>query len=424
MRISTNTIFELGSGRISDLQAGMVKTQQQLSTQRRVLTPADDPVAAASALGITQSISINEQYGTNRETVRSLLSEEESVLQSVTGLLHDLKGLVVNAGNGAMEDSQRQYLAAELRGRFDELLGLANSRDGTGNYMFGGFKTASQPFSQTPTGAKYAGDQGQRMLQVDASRQIPLNDTGNTVFENNKTGNGTFVTAARAVPANTGSGIIGSGAVVNGAQLTGHDYSIDFTVVPGATPLSASTTTYTIKDNVTGLYMDPATGNVNLAAPPAVASTYTGGQAITFDGLQFDIKGNPANGDGFTVKPSRSQSIFTTLNDLLTTLNGSGAGATGQANLTNGLNTANNNLDHALDNLLNVRATVGTRLKELDVLDTGGSDMNIQYTETLHKLQDIDLAETISNFTQQNMVLEAAQKSFVKVSGMSLFNFI
>jgi flagellar hook-associated protein 3 FlgL len=331
---------------------------------------------------------------------------------------------VVNAGNGAMEDSQRQYLAAELRGRFDQLLGLANSRDGTGNYMFGGFQTASQPFSQTSTGAQYAGDQGQRVVQVGSSRQIPLNDTGNSVFENNKTGNGTFVTAAQAAPVNTGSGIIGSGAVINGAQLTGHDYAIAFTVVPGATPFSVPTTTYTIKDNVTGLYMDPATGNVNLAAPPAVASTYTSSQAITFDGLQFDIKGVPANGDGFTVKPSRSQSIFTTLNDLLTTLNASGAGATGQAKLTNGLNTANNNLDLALDNLLNVRAAVGTRLKELDVLDSGGSDLSIQYTETLHKLQDIDLAATISSFTQQNMVLDAAQKSFVKVSGMSLFNFI
>lgn len=424
MRISTSTIFELGTSRITDLQSTLTKTQQQLSTQRRVLTPADDPVAAASALGLTQSISINEQYGSNRETARSSLSQEESVLQNVTGLLQDVKTLTVNAGNGAMEDTQRQYLAAELRGRIDELMGLANSRDGTGNYMFGGFNTAAQPFSATPTGARYVGDQGQRMLQVGASRQLPLNDTGNSVFENNKTGNGTFVTAPRAVPANAGSGIIGSGAVVNATQLTGHDYRLDFTVVPGTTAFSPPTTTFTVKDNVTNLYMDPATGSFSLAAPPATGMTYSSGQAITFDGMQFDINGAPANGDGFIIQPSRNQSIFTTLTNLLATLNTSSAGAAGQANLTNGLNAANNNIDHALDNLLNVRAAVGTRLKELDVLDSGGSDLNIQYTETLHKLQDIDLAETISNFTQQQTILEAAQKSFAKVSSMSLFNFI
>lgn len=423
MRISTNTIFELGSSRISDMQAALARTQQQLSTQRRVLTPADDPVAAATGLGITQSISINEQYASNRETARSLLSQEESILQSVTGLLQDVKQLVVNAGNGAMEDKQRQYLAAELRGRFDELMGLANSRDGSGNFMFGGFQTASQPFSQTAGGANYAGDQGRRLLQVGASRQISLNDTGNEVFEGNKTGNGTFVTAQRPAPANTGSGIIGSGAVVNSAALTGNEYSIDFTVVAGSVPFSPDTTTYVVKNVTNNTYLDPATGTF-VATPPATGATYTEGQAITFDGLQFDIKGKPANGDGFSVTPTRNQSVFETLTNLLTTISSPGMGPTGQANLTNGLNTANNNLDQALDNILNVRAAVGTRLKELDVLDSGGSDLNIQYIETLHKLQDIDLAETISNFTQQNMVLEAAQKSFMKVSGMSLFNFI
>ncbi|MEN3366155.1 MAG: flagellar hook-associated protein 3 FlgL [Burkholderiales bacterium] len=426
MRISTNTIFELGSRGISDMQAALVKTQQQLSTQRRVLTPADDPVAAATALGITQSISVNEQYAANRQTARSSLSEEESVLQSVTTLLQDAKQLVVNAGNGAMEDSQRQFLAAELRGRFEELMGLANSRDGNGNYMFGGFQTATQPFSKTLAGAAYAGDQGQRMLQVGASRQIPLNDTGYSVFENNKTGNGVFVTAARTLPANTGSGIVSSGAVFDSSKLTGQKYSIDFTVVASGSPGVPDTTTFVVRNDtvIPTLYMDPATGLVNLPAPPVIASTFVEGESIKFAGMEFNIKGKPADGDGFTIDPSRDQSVFKTMTDLLSTLGQSGMGATGQANLTNGLNTANNNIDHALDNVLNVRAAVGTRLKELDVLDSGGSDLNIQYIETLHKLQDIDLAETISAFTQQNMVLEAAQKSFMKVSGMSLFNFI
>jgi flagellar hook-associated protein 3 FlgL len=426
MRISTNTIFELGSRGISDMQSALVKTQQQLSTQRRVLTPADDPVAAATALGITQSISVNEQYAANRQTARSSLSEEESVLQSVTTLLQDAKQLVVNAGNGAMEDSQRQFLAAELRGRFEELMGLANSRDGNGNYMFGGFQTATQPFSKTLAGAAYAGDQGQRMLQVGASRQIPLNDTGYSVFENNKTGNGVFVTAARTLPANTGSGIVSSGAVFDSSKLTGQKYSIDFTVVASGSPGVPDTTTFVVRNDtvIPTLYMDPATGLVNLPAPPVIASTFVEGESIKFAGMEFNIKGKPADGDGFTIDPSRDQSVFKTMTDLLSTLGQSGMGATGQANLTNGLNTANNNIDHALDNVLNVRAAVGTRLKELDVLDSGGSDLNIQYIETLHKLQDIDLAETISAFTQQNMVLEAAQKSFMKVSGMSLFNFI
>lgn len=424
MRISTNMIFDIGSKKIGDLQNNLVKTQQQLSTQRRVLTPADDPVASADILGLTQTMSLNDQFATNRSNAKNLLSQQESVLQSATSLLQDAKTLVVNAGNGSMDDSQRKFLANELRGRFDELMGLANSRDGAGNFMFGGFQIASQPFSETNAGAQYNGDQGQRQLQIGASRQIALNDSGNAVFEKNKTGNGYFQTAA--VPANTGSGIIGTGAVLNGAALTGHAYSVDFTVVPSAVPFGQSTTTFTVKDTNTGLYLDTSVTppTFSLAAPPAVGTTYVSGQAISFDGMQFDIQGVPANGDKFTLSPSTNQSIFTTLKDLMNTLNAPSSGAAGQAALTNGLNTANNNIDNALGNVLDVRASLGTRLKEIDVLDSTGDDLNVQYTQALHGLQDIDMAAVVSSFTQQQQSLEAAQKSFMQVSHLSLFNYI
>lgn len=427
MRISTNMMYEIGSRKIGDLQHGLVKTQQQLSTQKRVLTPADDPVAAASILGITQSLSMNEQFGVNRQNAKNYLSQEESILQSVTSLLQDAKTLVVNAGNGAMEDSQRKFLSAELRGRVDELLGLANSRDGAGNFMFGGFQISSQPFSATPTGAQYNGDQGQRMLQIGASRHIALNDTGSSVFENIKTGNGRTLTAAAAT--NTGGGIVSAGAVIDPAALTGHNYTIEFSVVPGGSAFDPAVTTYTVRDEVTGFYMDPATKAFNvpapLPAPPAGPRIpYVSGQSITFDGVQLDIKGAPADTDKFVLESSENQSIFETLNTLIQTLDVNAVGAAGQAKLTNGLNAANSNIDNALANVLSVRASVGTRLKEIDVLDATGDDLNVQYTEAMRALEEIDLAEAISNFTQQQITLEAAQKSFLQISRLSLFNYI
>src|SRR5690606_33560082 len=108
MRISTNMIFEMGSSRISELRAEMAKTQQQISTNRRVLTPADDPIAAASAVGVNQAISMNDQFATNRNNAKNALSQEESVLQSVGDMLTSLKSVVVGAGNGSLSDDQRQ----------------------------------------------------------------------------------------------------------------------------------------------------------------------------------------------------------------------------------------------------------------------------------------------------------------------------
>ena len=410
MRISTNSIFETGSGQLGTLQSQMAKTQQQISSGRRMLSAADDPIASARALEVTQSQSINTQFVTNRQNARSSLSQVEIALSGTTSLLQDVQQIAVNAGNGTLAQADRESLAIQLSGRLDDLLNLANTADGAGGYLFSGYKSTTLPFTQTATGAQYRGDQGQRQLQVGSARQVAVSDSGSSVFENNATGNGTFETAVG--PNNLGSGIISAGAVANAQLLTGHNYTITF-AVSGA-PAAA---TYTISDVTTGLAVPP---------PPAVAAPipYQSGQLISFDGIAFDVKGSPANGDKFTVAPSQKQSVFTTLTNLITTLRTPAAGATGQAALTNGLNTAQVNLSAALDNVLSVNASVGSRMKELDNLDSASDDLNVQYSTTLSQLQDLDMVKAISSFSQQQLALEAAQKSFKTLSGLSLFNYI
>ncbi|MGV7209038.1 flagellar hook-associated protein FlgL [Oxalobacteraceae bacterium A2-2] len=417
MRISTKTLYDIGTTQIGSLQTSLSRTQQQMSTGRKNLTAADDPIASARALEVTQSQSINTQLETNRANARNPLSIETTALASATSLLQDIKTLAVDAGNGSLTQSDREAKAVELEGRLNDLLGVANTQDGVGNYIFSGYKETIKPFSLTATGAAYSGDQGQRELLVGPSRKVPISDSGASVFENNATGNGTFQTGAD--PANFsrgGSGIIGPGSVTDTTKLTGHNYQLVFSVTP-ATSTSEAVTTYTVQDLTTG--------NPVPAAPnPPDPIPYTSGQSITFDGLQFDIKGKPADGDTFTVQPSTKQSVFTTVTDFLKALRSNGSGAAGQAALNNVLNQVQSNIDNATDNLLAVQAQVGSRLKELDYLDSNGDDMNLQYSATLSDLQDLDYVKATSEFTQQQTILDAAQKTFKAVSGLSLFNYI
>src|SRR5690606_27324387 len=125
---------------------------QQISTNRRVLTLADDPIASASAIGINQAISMNEQFTTNRQNAKGALAQEESVLQSMTMLLQSVKDAVVGAGNASMNDEQRRMYLAQLNTNYDELLGLANTRNANGEYIFSGYSTSTQPFSETDGG--------------------------------------------------------------------------------------------------------------------------------------------------------------------------------------------------------------------------------------------------------------------------------
>lgn len=407
MRVSTNGIFEAGINQIGTLQSNLAKTQLQLSTGKRNLTAADDPIASARALEVVQSQSINEQFVTNRQNANSSLSQAEIALAAATTLLQDVKTIAINAGHGGLSNADRASLATDLRGRFDDLLGLANTADGTGQYLFAGFRSSTLPFIKTATGAQYQGDQGQRLLQVGSSRQIPISDSGSSVFEGNITGNGTFVTAASAAPPNTGSGIVSIGSVTNASLLTGQNYSITFNISATTPPV----TTFDVLNTTTN-------------TPVSSGNAYTPGQPIAFDGLQFDVTGAPAAGDSFTVEPSTNQSIFTTLTALANALVQPSSGSTGQANLTNALNTANANINNALDNVLSVRSTLGSHLRELDYLDSSGEDLDIQYKQTLSDLQDLDYTKAISSFAQQQTTLEAAQRSYTKIAGLSLFNYI
>lgn len=403
MRIATSQIFQTGVDQLGTLQSNLAKTQMQLSTNRRILTPSDDPIASARAIDVSQSQSVNSQYETNRANARSSLSQVEVALQGTTLLLQDVQQLAVAAGNGALSQSDRNAMATELSGRLEDLLGLANSNDGAGGYLFSGYKSTTVPFIPSAGGATYNGDQGARQLQVGSARQIAISDSGSAIFENNLTGNGSFV--GTATPGNTGAGIISTGAVTDANALTKHDYQITF---------ATGGTTFTVLDQTTGL------------PPPGLVGPqpYVSGQQIVFDGMAVDIKGVPNDGDSFAVKPSEKQSIFETLSDMIDVLRAPAIGASGQAALTNGLVTAQENLSHALDNVLGVRASIGSRMKELDTLDSAGEDLNIQYAATLSNLQDLDVVAAISQFTQQQFALEAAQKSFKTMSGLSLFNYI
>ena len=410
MRISTNTIYHSNVAALGQEQTRLFQTQQQVSTGLRMQTASDDPVAAARALSVNQADAMNTQYAANRTVLRHTLSLAESNLQTVTLLLQDVRAAAVNGGNGSFTDHERRTIATELSGKLQELIGLANSTDGAGNYLFSGFQTQAQPFADVAGVMSYSGDDGQRLMQANASRQIASSDSGADVFMRIKNGNGTFVT--KPAVANTGTGVISIGSVSDSTSLTGLNYSVVFTVTPGVAG-APDVTTYTVNDTTT----------------PAVVSAgnpYVSGQAISFDGMKFDIQGIPANGDTFTVTPSTNESIFKTVSDLIAALNTPAATAAngGTTSIVNSLGRSLNNLDNALNNILSIRSSLGLRLQEVDALQTAGDDLGLQFKQTLSQLQDIDYNKAISDLAQQQMSLQAAQKSFATVSSLSLFSYI
>ncbi len=406
MRISTSNIFDIGTAAIVRGQADMMKTQQQLSSGRRLNSPADDPVAASESLRLRQADSLNSQYQGNQQTALGTLSQVDSTLADVTSLLQDVRTSAVAAGNTSLSDLDRQSIAQDIAGRLEQLIGYANATDGKGSYLFGGYSDTAPPFSKTLTVSgvtvQYTGDQGARALQVSDSRAIDLSVNGSSVFERVPAGNGTFTTSGDA--ANTGTGVISTGQVTDTSQLVqGHSYQVVF---------NAGGTTYDVVDTTT-------------ATTLAAGVTYASGTVITgVPGMQFDISGVPDAGDVFDIVPATSQSIFDTLQSLANTLNTPVGSAVDRTALTSNVGIALQNIDNALNTALATRAAIGARMNEVQSLQSSMSDQDTALKTAMSRIEDVDYASAISQLSKQQLILEAAQKSFVSVSNLSIFNFM
>ncbi|MDF3827885.1 MULTISPECIES: flagellar hook-associated protein FlgL [unclassified Pseudocitrobacter] len=85
------------------------------------------------------------------------------------------------------------------------------------------------------------------------------------------------------------------------------------------------------------------------------------------------------------------------------------------------IDKTNRGLSNSLNNVLSVRAELGTQLNELDKLDALGDDRALSQTQQMSNLVDVDWNETISNYVMQQTALQASYKAFSDMQGMSLF---
>lgn len=403
MRISTQTFYEQSRTSLGAQQSSLLRVQQQLGAGTKILAPSDDPLGATRALAVSQSISLSAQYSASRSHAVQTLSLEENALQSVTTLLQKVKSSLIEAGNGTMTDADRETIATTLQSDLDQLQGLANTDDGNGQFLFAGFRSGSAPFVRQADGSiQYNGDQGQRQVQVDVSRQMAGTDDGRSIFQSVQLSAG-YVTSAPT--GNQGSGVFSSISVVDS---TNGNYGKDFVI---SFPTASSYQVDTV----------PAS-----STPLVVATPFRPGSAITFGGLQISISGTPAKDDKVNVATAKKNDsdVFAAIDNAIKALKTPVDSPKNQALVLNALSTANRKLTNTYDNVLTVRASVGSRLQELDALAVTADNRTLYDKSYLSDLQDLDYGSAIAEFYQRQTALQASQQTFVKIQKISLFNYL
>jgi len=402
MRVSTNMMVKTGVSNIQDQQAKLLKTQQQLATGRKILTPADDPAGAARVLNLEKAIGQVDQFNRNLDRAEFSLKTEENALEEFGNTIQRIRELTVQALNDTNGGNDRAQIAKEISQRFNQLVDLANSQDGNSEYLFGGSDSRNQPFEQTGLEVNYTGNQTERLIQTGPGRQLASNHTGFEAFMRIRESNDAFV--ASADPGNNGTAVVQPPVkIVDDTQAFDGPYAVEFFDNGGQ--LSYTTTS------------DSGVTNTE---------PFTAGDPIRVAGREVPLSGMPVIGDTFEVREPAFKSVFKSVGDLVRAMGAAEFSntATDSARFQNAGGKALGELDKILDNIIGVRSEVGARLNVIDGERQANENNLLELEKTKSKVEDVDFAEAISRLNLQQVGLEAAQQSYVRIQGLSLFNFL
>ncbi|BDU17840.1 flagellar hook-associated protein FlgL [Lysobacter auxotrophicus] len=396
-RISTSGAYALQLGTMLRKQAGLSHTQQQLASGQRLVTAKDDPVAAGTAVSLDRASAELERFGENANLLGNRLNLQESVLAQAGDRLARVRELTIQANNAAMSSEDKKAITAELKVIREELIGLANSQDGSGRYLFGGTADDHAPFVVSAGDVSYTGDQRQREVEIAPDQFVSDTLPGSELFMRVKTGDGRVNGAAAAT--NTGTGVLMEFGLDASGSWTGGRFSVVFTA-PDA---------YELRD-----------------AGGAVIGTgaYVSGEGINVGGLNLRVDGAPAAGDSFSVGPAGTRDVFGMIDDLVGALELPDDSPQQRARQQNALQASLRDAATAQEHFIDGRATGGAQLAAMDSAAELREAQSVTLETTLSGIRDLDYAEAISRFQLESTALQAAQQAFMRLQSSSLFDLM
>lgn len=197
MRVSSLIFSTNALAGMQNEQASIARLSSQIATGQRIVAPKDDPVRAPRIMELTDRIALRQQFIANQDKARLALAYENTVLQQIRKVLEHARG-ILSAVAPTHDEALRQQYSDLISADYNQLKGLANTRDPSGNYIFSGHQTAPQPYLHTQVApdddanpatpalsapASYSGDNGSRRIEIDVGRSVQVNDNLDSVYQ-------------------------------------------------------------------------------------------------------------------------------------------------------------------------------------------------------------------------------------------------
>jgi len=136
---------------LNQLESSISNTQSGISSGLAFTTASQDPVGAGLVAGYNQVLAQSQQYTSNGSSATGSLNIEDSALTQLQNQLQSLRDLALEANNATESPADLSAIATQVQQIQQSILSVANTQDGSGNYIFAGYSTQTQPFAQTAT---------------------------------------------------------------------------------------------------------------------------------------------------------------------------------------------------------------------------------------------------------------------------------
>ena len=401
-RLGTANMYDRTITNINKQQGTLADQMEHTSAGMRVIRASDDPVAAAQAERARNRLEriASDQRGLDAQT--ATITYGESTLGEINDALQEFRALMVQAGSGVYNQVQRDTLVEQLTSLREQIAKYANRTDSNGLPLFRGLDTA--------TGMPFPNDQeGIQSGQANNGEFFIANTlNGVQAFFSGRTGNGVL----EIDPYSHAAGVPNQGKA-----------HADIGVIKDPAAAAAVTTPIeiTFQDNA-GVMEYSVDGGTTWAA-------YKNGGAIEVAGMEVVIKGEPAAGDGFTIKPSTTISTFEALDRAIAAVrdNANADGSTAYGTLAHGITQSLTELDTAMNRISTVRGLAGDLLNQAERMGNTllAREEQVEAQRVAAEQYDSEgMVRAISQMQTQQTAVSAALQSYASIQKLSLLNYI
>lgn len=400
MRVTDRMLVDGALGALARSLEKLDRTQEMLTTGKRILRGSDDPVGASRVMTYRADLKRIDQYRSNMSRARSWLAQTDTALSGVNDLAVKASSIALAQGTATATTDTRTAAAAEVDGLIEEVMQLANSRYGT-RYIFGGRRTGQAPFARTGDGVLYTGDHGAVEEELARGQYVQINVDGLSVFGN----------PACAV----------GGTAISPTPITRETTLESLGVTPGSIRIVNGSTEVQV-DLLSAETIGDVLDEINASSAHVRASIDSAGTGITITNLlagtnlQVSDVGVEQTATKLGIAGSAEPSgILGALLELKSAL---------EADSTAQIHKAQRDLEDAMDGLLNVRASVGAKIARLEAASNRLDDEMIRLTQLLSDTEDADLTKLATDYAMQQTAYQTALAVTSRIFQPTLLDFM